>query len=226
MRTLKLITIIFSISLLASCAHMNSGHHIQLTNEDNLESLSKELNVSPLKLQEFNPGKTFKAGEWVFVPLKRGIIANTRGNRSPASFESANEENTNLYLASGQFIWPVPSSKRISSNFGHRWGRKHEGIDIAARKGAHFVSAADGVVVYSGRELGGYGNLTVVAHEDGFFTVYGHADKNLTYKGQKVFQGQVIGHVGSTGRSTGNHLHFEIRHNSKALNPAVALGRN
>lgn len=226
MKEARLLITLFAFLLLASCAHMNSGHHIQLTTNDSLESLSKELKISPLKLQEFNPGKSFRAGEWVFVPLKRGIVANTRGNRSPASYDNDHEDNTNLYLASGQFIWPVPSSKRISSDFGHRWGRKHEGIDIAARKGTHFLAAADGVVVYSGRELGGYGNLTVIAHEDGLFTVYAHADKNLTRKGQKVYQGQVIGHVGSTGRSTGNHLHFEIRHNSKALNPAVALGKN
>jgi murein DD-endopeptidase MepM/ murein hydrolase activator NlpD len=120
----------------------------------------------------------------------------------------------------------VPSHKSISSNFGARWGRHHDGIDIPARKGTHIVSVSDGVVVYAGSGLGGYGNLTVISHRNGLFSVYAHSDKLYTTKGQKVHKGQVIATVGSTGRSTGNHLHFEIRKNSNPVDPKKVFARN
>lgn len=201
---------------------MKSGHYIQLVKGDDLQVVADEFKVPVWKLKQENPDKAFKPGQWVFIPLKRGIAAHTHNHRTVAS-EADVTADTNYYLSQGEFAWPVPSSKNVSSNFGRRWGRKHEGIDIAARRGANIVAAAAGVVVYSGSEMGGYGNITVIAHDDGFFTVYAHADRNLTRKGQKVHQGQVIAKVGSTGRSTGNHLHFEIRHNSKAINPKKML---
>ena len=92
-------------------------------------------------------------------------------------------------------------------------------MDIAARRGAKIVATDSGVVVYADNELGGYGNIIVLAHKDGFFSVYAHNDKNYVSKGQKIHKGQVIGSVGSTGRSTGNHLHFEIRRDSVAYDP-------
>ena len=79
------------------------------------------------------------------------------------------------------------------------------------------------MVIYSGNDLGGYGNLTVISHKGGLFSIYAHARKNYTKKGDKVFRGQVIAEVGETGRTTGPHLHFEVRYDSKALDPLKFL---
>ena len=195
--------------LLASCAQMRSGHHIFVPKGENLKQISERMNIPYWKLQAANPGKNPSLqNEWIFVPLARGILGRRYRQIS----------NT---LASMSLAWPVPSSRRISSHFGRRWGRPHEGIDIPARPGTAIIAAASGVVVFSGH-LGGYGNTTVIAHQEGLFTVYAHNKKNYTRKGQRVHQRQVIAEVGNTGRSTAPHLHFEIRYDSKAFNPMMA----
>lgn len=198
---------------MTSCAHLKSGKYIVLTKNYSTKELAGLFNVGEWKLKEMNKHAKFTKGERIFLPFSFGVLGRDLNSRSVASI------NYEKLVSDKQFLWPVPSSKRVSSHFGHRWGRKHEGMDIAARRGAKIIAVDSGVVVYSGKELGGYGNITVIAHKDGFFSVYAHADKNYTRKGQKVSRGQVIAAVGSTGRSTGNHLHFEIRRDSKAFNP-------
>ncbi len=126
----------------------------------------------------------------------------------------------------GNLMWPVPSSKKVSSNFGHRWGRKHEGIDIPAREGAPILAVQDGVVVYAGNGLGGYGNLIVLGHKNGLFSVYAHAQKVFVRKNDRISQGQMIASVGQTGKASGPHLHFELRQHSRAINPMQSLVRN
>ncbi|MEX2645888.1 MAG: peptidoglycan DD-metalloendopeptidase family protein [Gaiellaceae bacterium] len=114
------------------------------------------------------------------------------------------------------YIWPVAGP--VTSTFGPRWGRMHEGIDISAPSGAPIRSAAAGTVIYAGW-LGGYGNLVVVDHGGGVATAYAHMSSIASGTGQQVAQGQVIGYVGSTGHSTGPHLHFEVRINGQAVDP-------
>lgn len=190
-----------------SCAGLKSGQYIQLEKGETLASVGEKFQVPKWKMEVANKGRKIASGEWVFVPLNRGLMSGT-------------DNITTEYLTyNGEFSWPVPSSKRLTSKFGKRWGRAHEGIDIAARVGTSIVAADDGIVIYSGNDLSGYGNLTVISHAGGLFTVYAHAKKNFTKKGQKVYRGQVIAQVGMTGRTTGPHLHFEVRHNSKAINP-------
>lgn len=202
------------LCIAASCASMQSGHYIKMTKKDTVKSLSKEFNVPEWAIKEANKGRSIASGEWVFIPLPIGFVDNEVYD-SPYG----GSDETNHLIYSGEFLWPVPSCKKVSSKFGRRWGKSHQGIDIPARRGSHIVSIDDGVVVYSGNELGGYGNITVIAHPNGIFSIYAHADVNYTRKGQKIFKGQVIGKVGSTGRSTGPHLHFEMRRNSTPLNP-------
>ena len=120
--------------------------------------------------------------------------------------------------ASG-FIWPV--SGPITSGFGWRWGRMHEGIDIGAACGTPIRAAASGTVVYAGW-MDGYGNIIVIDHGGGMATAYGHQSA-LYVGGGSVSQGQVIGAVGSTGHSTGCHLHFEVRVNGTPVNPLSYL---
>lgn len=200
-----------------SCSSIKSGHYVQVKSTDTLETLAREFNVPKEKISEFNNGRKLASGEWVFIPLKRGVLVQ--------DFE-ARSFDPKAYLKSGEFLWPVPSSNTISSGYGHRWGRAHEGVDISARVGSHIVAAAEGVVVYSGSEIGGYGNITVIAHKNGFFSVYAHAKNNFTRQGQRVYRGQVISQVGMTGRTTGPHLHFEIRRNGEAIDPTTFIAAN
>lgn len=95
----------------------------------------------------------------------------------------------------------------------------HQGIDIGSPNGTPIKAAADGTVTFAGYTTGGYGNLVVISHGNGIETYYGHASKIYVSSGQKVSAGDVIAAVGSTGRSTGNHLHFEVRKNGNQLNP-------
>ncbi|HET6624446.1 MAG TPA: peptidoglycan DD-metalloendopeptidase family protein [Gaiellaceae bacterium] len=118
------------------------------------------------------------------------------------------------------FIWPVNGP--VVSGFGMRWGRMHEGIDIASSLGTPIHAAASGTVIHAGW-LGGYGNLVVVDHGDGLATAYAHASTILVAVGQQVSQGDTLSLVGSTGNSTGPHLHFEVRVNGSAVDPLLYL---
>lgn len=120
------------------------------------------------------------------------------------------------------YIWPAKGV--LSSKYGWRWGRMHRGIDIAAPVGTPIFAAAEGVVVKSGWNKGGYGNLVDIQHADGTVTRYAHNYRLLVQPGQQVEQGQQISLMGSTGRSTGPHLHFEVRPSGKgAVNPIALL---
>jgi murein DD-endopeptidase MepM/ murein hydrolase activator NlpD len=118
--------------------------------------------------------------------------------------------------SSSGLIWPV--SGPITSPFGMRWGSLHPGIDIGAGYGTPIRAAAAGRVIVSGYN-GGYGNLIVIDHGRGLATAYAHQSRLAASVGQSVSQGQVIGYVGSTGFSTGPHLHFEVRVNGTPVDP-------
>lgn len=128
----------------------------------------------------------------------------------------------------GQFngyIWPAKGV--FTSGFGPRWGRMHRGIDIAAPIGTPIMAAASGEVVFSGWNSGGFGNLVKIRHGDGSVTYYAHNNRLLVRRGEYVEQGQQIAEMGSTGRSTGPHLHFEIRvGGTNAVNPVALLPRS
>lgn len=116
-----------------------------------------------------------------------------------------------IRYGSGQFIWPVDGA--VVSGFGMRWGRMHEGIDIAVPAGTPIRAAASGSVVLlqSEAESGGYGNFTCLDHGGGLQTCYAHQSSFAVGSGQSVSQGEVIGYVGCTGHCFGDHLHFEVR---------------
>ncbi|WP_315674820.1 M23 family metallopeptidase [Clostridium sp. 19966] len=118
-----------------------------------------------------------------------------------------------------------PSRGVISSKFGTRWGKMHQGVDIAADLGTPIKAALDGKVIYSSW-MEGYGNTIELQHQGEVVTLYGHCSKRIADLGQYVKKGDVIGLVGSTGRSTGPHLHFEVRINGTPVDPQgyVALG--
>lgn len=141
-----------------------------------------------------------------------------------ASKRSSNDSGG--YVSTGNFTWPVPGVSNITSGFGARWGTVHKGIDISSAGiyGKPIVAADSGKVIMAGwgnygTGYGGYGNVVAINHGGGYSTLYGHCSSVAVSTGQVVKKGQVIAYVGSTGQSTGPHLHFEIRVNGVAQNP-------
>jgi len=116
-----------------------------------------------------------------------------------------------------------PVSGVLTSRFGSRWGSTHTGIDVGAPTGTSIKAAAGGTVIFSGWK-GTLGKLIVISHGNGIQTYYAHCSSLLVSSGQAVSAGQLIAKVGSTGRSTGPHLHFEIRVNGTAINPLNYIG--
>ncbi|MBI2873721.1 MAG: peptidoglycan DD-metalloendopeptidase family protein [Firmicutes bacterium] len=117
---------------------------------------------------------------------------------------------------SGDFVWPLVG--RMTSGFGQRWGRLHEGIDLAAPTGTVIRAARSGVVVRTGW-WGTYGNVIEIDHGNGVSTLYAHNSRNLVAIGQRVSTGDAVARVGSTGNSTGPHVHFEIRIDGRPRDP-------
>lgn len=127
-------------------------------------------------------------------------------------------------LSQARFSWPL-NQINISSQFGRRWGRHHAGIDIAAPTGTPVKAARSGRVIYASQKISGYGKMVVIRHSPNFATVYAHLSRIGVRVGDKISRGQLIGKVGSTGRSTNPHLHFEIRHRRRAVDPLLYLPR-
>jgi murein DD-endopeptidase MepM/ murein hydrolase activator NlpD len=166
---------------------------------------------------------------------RRSTIAAIEGDRDGVLAEIAELERQSATLAAtirasqpvastvvtgptggGPLAWPV--SGPVTSGFGMRWGRMHEGIDIMVASGTPVGASAPGTVIYAGW-LGGYGNLVVVDHGGGLATAYAHNSSFAAGVGQLVETGTVIAYSGSTGNSSGPHVHFEVRVNGTAVDP-------
>ena len=143
------------------------------------------------------------------------LAARIRAAQAVAAPSPTVSTGTGAPSASG-FVWPTNGV--LTSGFGWRWGRMHEGIDIAVPTGTPVVASAGGVVIVAGW-MGGYGNLVVIDHGNGLATAYGHNSGFAVGAGQSVGQGQVIAYAGSTGNSTGPHVHFEVRVNGSPVDP-------
>ena len=161
-----------------------------------------------------NPEK-IRVGQKLFIPGADSVrtvkIVRKEGKGAPPNRKPA-KKRTVL-----KFRWPVRG--QVTSWFGLRKGRRHEGIDIAASKGTPIHAAERGKVVYSAAGIKGYGNMIIIEHREQFSTVYAHNSRNRVHVDDSVIKGQIIGNVGNTGRSKGSHLHFEIRKKVKAVDP-------
>jgi murein DD-endopeptidase MepM/ murein hydrolase activator NlpD len=177
--------------------------------QKNEEILSPDLLSSvPIEVEYYNPMVSPSAGEMVSPDLPQ--------INSPDPYLPDNSRPFNGY------IWPAKGV--FTSGYGPRWGRMHRGIDIAGPVGTPIVAAAEGEVISAGWNSGGYGNLVKIRHFDGTVTLYAHNSKIHVRRGQFVQQGQHIANMGSTGFSTGPHLHFEIHpQGQKAVNPLALL---
>lgn len=135
--------------------------------------------------------------------------------------EEEEQKRIQAATVNGVYLGVNPIQGHITSRYGSRESIRdhtHQGLDIAAKTGTPIKVVADGTVKFSG-VMGGYGNLLIIDHGNGVTTYYGHCSKLYVKKGATVTAGDVIGAVGSTGNSTGSHLHLEIRLNGKVLNP-------
>jgi len=180
-----------------------------------------------------------RAGVGRLLTERRDLLGSVRGDRQDIEAEARDLERRSAALAdkirsaqgipsapsgnvatgtasSAGLVWPVNGA--ITSGYGPRWGRMHEGLDIAGGSGTPIGAAKAGTVILAGWS-GGYGNLVVVDHGGGLSTAYAHLSSISVSVGQSVGQGSVVGGMGTTGNSTGVHLHFEVRVNGAAVNP-------
>lgn len=188
----------------ASVAAKNEKH------EDNIQDLNAEADHIASIIQQDIERAQREAAAKKEKDKSSGSSGGSSGGGSSSGDSSSGSSSGN-----GKFSWPVPGHTRVSSNYGWRncpfHGReKHSGIDIPAPYGTSVKAAASGTVIYSGY-LGSYGNAIIIRHGNGLYTLYGHNSRLVARSGAKVSKGQTVAKVGSTGSSTGNHCHFEVR---------------
>ena len=167
-----------------------------------------------------------KAAEEVANKIKSILAERARIERERIAKEKAAGKNpvSNEKYTGGIFKWPVPSSTTISSEFGYRIHpilkikKFHTGIDISAPSGSKIIAAAKGTVILAGWN-GAYGNAVVIDHGGGITTLYGHMSSIGVKVGANLAKGEYVGAVGSTGLSTGPHLHFEVSNNGNVISP-------
>lgn len=224
------------IAVLPSCGGRRPGgpgviHHVE--KGENLYRIGLRYKVPAKEIAKANGIRDvtqLRPGQRLYIPgarkrLQASARAATRGD-SPGHLSGDSKEarrrarETARVQTSLRFAWPVRG--RLSSRFGMRGGKPHEGLDIAAKRGTPIFAAESGRVIQSGR-MSGYGKVVVVKHAGRFRTLYAHASKLLVRKGEFVERGQKIAEVGTTGRSTGPHLHFEIRRAETPQNPISYL---
>ncbi len=155
------------------------------------------------------PGGSRELHTWVVPIMWRANAGATRG------ITAGCDTSRGTAMGTGSFIWPTPSHLISGNDF----SSIHLGIDIGAAMGSPVYAADSGVVVYAGPIGGGYGIMVMIDHGNGFHTLYGHLSSLVAHCGANVVQGQTIAYSGSTGNSTGPHLHFEIRYMGAFVNP-------
>ena len=202
--------------------------------------ISQAYKVPVAKLVEANrlkPNARLKVGQRLFIPgakaarkvtasrplsvQERETLEHSLQDEVTAPVPPSSEPPSPRVKTDGLFVWPILGP--LNSPFGPRWGKFHAGIDIGSPQYQEVVAAADGEVLYASETRGGLGKAVVLQHGDGMRTIYAHLSIIVAEEGQTVRQGQAIGGVGSTGHSTGPHLHFEVRRNGTPLNPQDLL---
>lgn len=187
-----------------------------------LKNFESQINIAEGQISEYE--RDIKAQEDKVQQLEAEIKRKEEEARKAA--EAAGKQYNTVSLGNINFIWPCPSSGRITSGFGGRSSptegasSNHQGIDIGAPTGAAIVAAASGTVVIATYSYSA-GNYVMINHGGGVYTVYMHCSSLNVSEGQQVSQGETIAKVGSTGYSTGPHLHFGIRSGGKYVNPTT-----
>lgn len=212
----------------------NKSKELKKLKEDKqqkVDTLTEEQKQIQSKIDEYDAQMAVLKKKEKEQAAKEAAAAKAAAEKAAAAAKAAKESassssTTSTTSSSGKFVWPVPSSQRISSGYGYRihpiYGTRklHAGIDIAAAGGANIVAADSGTVILSSWGYnGGYGNYIIISHGNGLTTRYAHCSNLYVKVGDTVSRGQVIAAVGSTGSSTGNHCHFEVRVNGESKQP-------
>lgn len=201
-------------------AKQASVEQLLTAKQKELKNFENQISAAENQISEYD--KDIKAQEDSIKQIEAEIKRQEEEARKRAA--QSGESYKTVNLGDIKFIWPCPSSSRITSSFGGRSSptegasSNHKGIDIGASTGSDIIAAASGEVVVSTYSYSA-GNYVMINHGGGVYTVYMHASKLLVSVGQQVKQGQVIAKVGSTGYSTGPHLHFGVRVNGTYVNP-------
>lgn len=200
--------------------------------KEKMTKIQKEMESEKL-LMEDNLGEQFSEKHKIAQDLDKLKLQEEELQRESSAIEKqiqsliakpTSKSSTQKNYSGGTMHWPLAVKGTITSNYGYRSdpinGSKsfHQGLDIAAPKGTAVYAASDGVVIFSGYK-NSYGNVVMIDHGGGIVTVYAHNSSLVARTGQSVKRGSLISKVGSTGYSTGNHLHFEVRKNGATVNP-------
>jgi murein DD-endopeptidase MepM/ murein hydrolase activator NlpD len=218
---------------LPSCARYSNGFYHTVEPGENLYRIGLRYGVSAktlAKANDIHDVTEISVGQRIWVPqtkASRNARAPTRNGHAqtvdPKAATQARRDARREASHSGalRFGWPVYRAD-VTSRFGRRRGRAHEGIDIGAPRGSRIVAAESGKVIHAGW-LGDYGRVVIVKHAGHYRTIYAHANKLHVRQGQLVDKGQRIADVGTSGNATGPHLHFEIRHRESPKDPMLYL---
>ena len=189
-----------------------------------LNSIASAYKINVIHLKRINgiyDPRKLQIGARLWIPEAQQVLdLDFKKNKQAAVKNKKKIKGTpkkDIKAIKGFLIWPVKG--QLTSRFGKRNGRHHDGIDIGARKGTSVVAAAEGKVMFSGWGPTGYGLMLIIRHKYNLTTVYAHNSHIHVSKGQVVKKGQKIASVGNTGRSSGPHLHFEVRNDSHPMNP-------
>lgn len=205
----KKIVYIYIVLFLINCSALQNnrprGIHYVWKKYDTLEKISKQYQVSITTIRREND--IYEPED--LVPGMKIFIPHAKLKKAPKKIYSSKRYSHTL-------LWPAKGT--ISSGFGKRHGKMHYGIDLTRDGGRKVIAAANGVIEFSGRR-GGFGNTIIINHGKGLKTLYAHNQTIYVKKGKRVKKGQLIAKMGSTGRSTGIHLHFEVHLNGVPKNP-------
>jgi len=173
--------------------------------------------------KKYHDSKTLDDSDLLAVLKEAGVVKGAKPAKNPKAAKGPKLFPVPKYA--GKYRWPMDAGL-VSSEFGPRWGKQHQGLDIAADMGVPVHASAAGEVIYSGSNITGYGNVVILRHDQDTTTTYAH-NKALKVKlGEKVAAGQLIALLGSTGHSTGPHLHFEFRAGNVPVNPRTKLPKS
>jgi len=226
---MKLIILLFISLGLVSCAGLQPRYH-EIVPGENLSKIASRYRVSVGSLKQYNEDVVstgLRPGAKLYIPFEsradwdrpvasEDIDIAGSGTQGPSPDVSPQD--------SPHFSWPLLGAT-VTSYFGIRHHRRHEGIDIGARQGTPVRSARSGHVIYAGNKIRGYGNMVIVKHADDYSTVYAHLSRFAPRmkKGDFVSRGEVVGFVGHTGHAFGSHLHFEVRFKREPKDPLFFL---
>jgi murein DD-endopeptidase MepM/ murein hydrolase activator NlpD len=210
------------------------GVYYQWQENDTVESIAARFEADPKNILGWSgngldlTNPEMEPGSWVMVPgghreFRQWIIPVIPRGRAGVSRElygaGACQGGYDGAYGTGGFIWPAGNHSLSGNDY---WSG-HLGVDIAAGEGAQIYAADSGVVVFAGWANGGYGNMVMIDHGNGYQSLYAHMSQVSAACGQSVSQGQTIGYSGSTGNSTGAHLHFEVRYQGGFVSPWYVL---